>query len=165
MGRTIASRAKMLTARLEEVAEVLIAVIESVDERAWHHAPNPAVWSISKEADHVAEAALYHAWIVRSTIGETAGARRPVVERSRMTSERSRTEVAALIRERTDAASRLILRLSDEQLDRPTRPPRARNQRLAETIERVLIAHYDAHRQEIVAKLAAIGDGPPTSAS
>ena len=37
----------------------------------------------------------------------------------------------------------------------PTRPPRARSQVLAETIELVLIGHYDAHRDDIEAKRRA----------
>jgi hypothetical protein len=50
---------------------------------------------------------------------------------------------------------RLIRGLSDEQLDLETRPPRAGGQCLAETIERVLIGHYEVHRASIEAKLTA----------
>jgi hypothetical protein len=54
----------------------------------------------------------------------------------------------------------LVIGLTDEQLNLPTRPPRVRDQRLAETIELVLIGHYDTHRLSIEAKLRAMGDGP-----
>ena len=57
---------------------------------------------------------------------------------------------------RTDEGEALILGLTDEQLDLPTRPPRAREQRLAETIEGVLIDHVYNHRAEIEARLSAI---------
>ncbi len=48
---------------------------------------------------------------------------------------------------------RLLLDLTDAQLDLPTRPPRANAQILADTIDRVLIDHIDSHRAEIEAKL------------
>jgi hypothetical protein len=53
----------------------------------------------------------------------------------------------------TDEGARLIRSLADDQLDWPTRPPRARNGRLAETIALVLIGHDHGHRREIEAKL------------
>jgi hypothetical protein len=79
--------------------------------------------------------------------------------------------LAALLRERAESliaviepidadrweGASLILDLTHEQLDLPTRPPRARGQLLGETIERVLIGHYDTHRAEIEAKLRALG--------
>lgn len=102
---------------------------------------------------HVAEAAIYHQWIVRLTIGQAAASRRPAIERNRMTTHHSPREVVDLLNERTREGVRLLLDLTDEQLELPTRPPRARGQRLAETIERVLIGHYDTHRLEIEAKL------------
>ena len=43
--------------------------------------------------------------------------------------------------------------LSKEQLALPTRPSRARGEALAETIERVLVGHYDTHRRDIERKL------------
>jgi hypothetical protein len=92
---------------------------------------------------------------VRLTIDEKVSSRRPPIERTRMTSDRSPAEVIALIRERTDDGERLIRSLSDEQLGLPTKPPRARDQRLAETIELVLIGHHDVHRLEIESKLRA----------
>ena len=150
-------RGEDLAARLQRAADDLVAVVERIDDRRWRHLSPPAVWSVSKDAEHVADAAAYHQWIVRLTIGEKVSSQRPAIERKQMTTERSPAEVVALIRERTDAGARLLLALTDEQLDLPTRPPRARNQRLAETIELVLIDHYDGHRQEIEAKLRALG--------
>jgi hypothetical protein len=50
---------------------------------------------------------------------------------------------------------RLIAGLSDEQLQLPVRPPRARLRTLAQMIEDVLIGHYHAHRIAIEAKLRA----------
>ena len=145
-------RAEALATQLSQAADRLIAVVERIDERSWRQHSDPAVWSISKDAEHVADATVYHQWIVRMTIGEKVSSRRPAIERKRMTSDYSPPELAALIRERTDEGRRLIRGLSEEQLAMPTKPPRARDQRLAETIELVLIGHYDGHRAEIEAK-------------
>lgn len=153
------ARSKALAVRLHRASADLIAVVDRIDDRHWHAPPRPGVWSIGKEAEHVADAAVYHEWIVRLTMGEKVSPRRPGIERARMTSDRSRAEVVALIRERADAGARLLTGLTDEQLDRPTRPARARDQRLAETIELVLIGHYDVHRHEIEAKFAAAKNG------
>ncbi len=150
-------RAEALVAELQRAAGDLIAVVERIGDRDWRHQTDPAVWSISKDAEHVADATAYHQWIVRVTIGEKVSSRRPSIERKRMTSDLSPAQMVALIRERTDDGLRLLRSLTDEQLDLPTRPPRARNQGLAETIEQVLIGHYDGHRQEIESKLRALG--------
>ena len=144
-----------LAARLGEAASKLITVIERVQPDRWSAVPAPGVWSIGKEAEHVADAGAYHQWIVRQTIGEKVGSRRPPIERQRMTSALTPSEVIDQIKRRTDEGIHLITALTDAQLDLPTKPPRARNERLAETIQRVLIGHYDLHREEIEAKLAA----------
>ena len=153
------ARAEALASRLQQAATDLIAVIGQIDDAHWRRTPSAAVWSVSKDAEHVADAGVLHQWFVRLTIGEKVASRRPKIERTLMTSHRSRDEMVALIRERTQEGIRLIRSLTDEQLDLPTRPPRARNQRLAETIEAVLIDHYDGHRRDIEAKLAAINGG------
>ena len=43
--------------------------------------------------------------------------------------------------------------LTDEQLDLPTRPPRATARVLADAIDQILIEHIDSHRAEIEVKL------------
>jgi uncharacterized damage-inducible protein DinB len=156
MGRSAA-----LASRLDQAARDFIEVIERVDDGAWRRTPAPAVWSISKDAEHVAEASAYHQWIVRLTIGENVPRRKPVLERRRVTSELTPAEMVALIRERTDAGVAILRGLTDEQLALPTNPPRGRHRRLAETIEHVLIGHYDGHRADIESKLA----GPRTDDS
>lgn len=153
------ARADALAARLQRAATDLMSLILQIDEAQWRRTLEPAVWSVSKDAEHVADATVLHQWFVRLTIGEKVASRRPKVERTAMTSHRSPDELVALIRERTREGIRLIQGLTDEQLDLPTRPPRARNQRLAETIEAVLIDHYDGHRRDIEAKLAAMNSG------
>jgi uncharacterized damage-inducible protein DinB len=145
-----------LAARLREAAATLIAVVARIDDGHWRVVPSPGVWSIGKEAEHVAEAASYHQWIVRLTIGQEVSKRRPPIERNQMTTGRSPREVAELIRQRTDESVGLLLVLTDDQLDLLTRPPRARGQHLGATIERVLIGHYDTHRAAIEAKLSAL---------
>jgi hypothetical protein len=71
-----------------------------------------------------------------------------------MTTALLREQVVDLIRTRTEEGATLLGALTDEQLDLPTKPPRARNEPLADTIERVLIGHYEAHRLGIQDKLA-----------
>jgi uncharacterized damage-inducible protein DinB len=152
-GRGAPPRADLLAGRLRKAAAALIAVIEPIDLDRWGHVPAPGVWSAGKDAEHVADAAVYHQWIVRLTIGDAVSSRRPAIERDQLTTDRSPDQVVELIRARTEDGASLLLRLTDAQLDLPTKPPRAHGQLLAETIERVLIGHYDAHRAEIEAKL------------
>jgi uncharacterized damage-inducible protein DinB len=146
-------RAEALASRLEAAAADLIAVVERIDDGRWRQLPGPGVWSVSKDAEHIVDATLYHQWIVRMTIGEKVSSRRPSIERKRMESDLSPAEMVALIHERTDVGATLLRGLTDEQLDTPTKPPRARGQLLAETIDQVLIDHYHGHRKEIEAKL------------
>ena len=158
MGRTTTpGRGTALASRLRQAAADFVVVIQPIDDRRWRHVSAPGVWSISKDAEHVAEAAGYHEWIVRLTIGENVSSRRPPLERREMTSGLSPGDAVVIIRRRAEETGRLLLDLTDQQLDLPTRPPRARAQRLEETIDRVLIGHYNRHRFEIEAKLRAIG--------
>ncbi len=144
----------MLAAHLQEAAAGLISVLERIEPDRWSRVPGPSIWSVGKEAAHVAEANAYHQWIVRRTIGEHVSSSRPAIERLELTTRTTGPQAVDLIRERTEASAALISSLSDEQLAMPTRPPRARAQTLAETIERVLIGHYDAHRRDIERKLS-----------
>jgi uncharacterized damage-inducible protein DinB len=147
------SRSTTLAARLREASAALITVVETVDEDRWRDVPEPGVWSVGKEVEHVAEAAVYHQWIVRLTIGEKVASRRPPIERKQLTTDLSLREVVELVRQHTDEGERLLLELREAQLDLPTRPPRANAQPLGVTIERVLIGHYDTHRAAIETKL------------
>ena len=153
-------RAEKLAEDLGDAAEVLIAVLGDVPLDRWMHVPGPGVWSVGKDVEHLAEAAVYHQWIIRMTIGEPVPSRRPPLERSRLTTSLSPLDAVALLRQRTDESATLIRALTDEQLGLPTRPPRARDQGLAETIERVLIGHYRAHQDDIASKLG--GHEAPT---
>ena len=146
-----------LVERLREAAAALIALIEPIDDRRWRHIAKPGVWSIGKDAEHVADAAAYHQWIVRLTIGQKVSSRRPAIERKELTTRLAPSDATELIRQRTDEGARLIADMTDEQLRLPTRPPRAGAELLAGTIERVLIGHYDAHRADIEAKLRDLG--------
>lgn len=146
-------RASALATRLEEASARLIGVIGTVDDGQWRLVRQPGVWSISKDVEHVVEAASYHQWIVRLTIGENVPKRKPVLERRQMTSELSPGRAIEVLRDRTDVGLRLLRSLTDDQLDLEARPPRAKGQVLAETIEGVLIGHYDGHRADIETKL------------
>ena len=150
----------MLAARLNEAVAALIAVIEHIEPDRWRHIPAPGVWAIGKDAEHVIEAAGYHQWIVRLTIGQKVTSRKPVLERKQLTTDLSPAEAVALLRRRTEEGVELVLGLTDEQLSLPTRPPRARGQVLAETIELVLIDHHDGHRGDIEAKSHAFRESP-----
>jgi len=150
---TGSERAAALAARLLQAAADLVSVLEGIDEDRWRQVPTPGVWSISKDAEHVIEAAAYHQWIVRLTIGDRVPKRKPTLERLQMTSDLSPGAAVDLLRQWTEDGVRLLLELTDEQLDLVTRPPRARSPVLAETIERVLIGHYRVHAADIEAKL------------
>ena len=146
-------RAEALAARLRQAATSLVTVIDAIDDDRWRTVPEPGVWSISKEAEHVAEATVYHQWIVRLTIGQKVPSRRPALERSQMTSNLSRSEAVELIDQRVEVSVRLILDLTDAQLNLPTRPPRANAPALSITVDRVLIGHFETHRAAIEAKV------------
>ena len=148
-------RATKLEADLHAAAGALISVLQRIEPEQWVHVPGSSVWSVGKDAAHVAEAALYHQWIVGRTIGQKVSSRRPAIERQKLTTSMTAQQVIDLILERTAEGAALISSLSDEQLALPTRPPRARAQALADTIVLVLIGHYDAHRRGIEQKLRA----------
>ena len=150
-------RAAELAARLRHAASELIAVVAEIEPDHWQHVPAPGVWAIGKDAEHVIDATDYHVWIVRRTLGQRVSSRRPVLERRRLTTELSPREAVERLRRRSAEGAALIAGLTDVQLDLPTQPPRGRDQRLGETIERVMIGHYEAHRAEIVAKDRALG--------
>jgi uncharacterized damage-inducible protein DinB len=149
------SRAAAFATRLWEASERLVAMIEPIDDARWRHVPEPGVWSVGKEAEHVAEAAAYHQWILRLTIGEKVFSRRPVIERKLMVSELSPAKAVELLRRRADEGARLLAGLDETQLDLPTKPPRANAQLLAQTIDLVLVGHYEVHRVSIMDKLGA----------
>ena len=148
-----ATRAGKLETDLRVASGALVSLLEPIDPERWSHVPGTSEWSIGKDAVHVAEAAVYHQWIVRLTIGENVSSRRPAMERRQLTTAMTAPQALELIRQRTDEGAALISGLTDEQLTLPTRPTRARGQALADTIEKVLIAHYDAHRRDIERKL------------
>lgn len=151
------ARAHALAEALNAALDRLVATVAAADPARWSVVPAPETWSIGKEVEHVAEAAAYHQWIVRLTIGEKVASRIPVLERSRMTTALAPAVALELLAQRHDEGVRLIGGLSDEQLDLPTRPPRGKNELLAETIRRVLIGHVDQHEAEIRAKAQASG--------
>jgi hypothetical protein len=113
------------------------------------------VWSVGKDVEHLAEAAVYHQWIIRMTTGHHVSSRRPRLERDHLTTTLSPRDAIDLLQQRTEEGASIIRTLTDEQLDLPTRPPRARNQALAEMVERVLIGHYRAHHDDIASKLGS----------
>jgi uncharacterized damage-inducible protein DinB len=154
--RAGSNRAAGLAAQLRAASDRLIAVIEPIDGDRWRRVPGPGVWSVGREAEHVAEATVYHQWIVRLTIGEKVSSRRPVLERKQLTPNHSPAGAVELLRQRTGEGVHLLSSLTDAQLDLPTRPPRARGWLLAQTIELVLIDHFDGHRGSILEKLRMI---------
>jgi hypothetical protein len=153
--------AATLEAALSIAASDLLSVLQRIGPEHWTRVPGPSVWSIGKDAAHVAEAAVYHQWIVRLTIGEATSSGRPVIERRELTTAMTPVQTMALIRTRTDEGAALIARLGDDALALATRPPRAGSQTLADTIELVLIDHYRVHRRDIERKLRALelGEG------
>jgi hypothetical protein len=151
-------RSAALAERLRSSAAALVDLVADVDDDAWACVSAAGVWSVGKEVEHVAEAVAYHEWIVRRTIGERVGSRRPPIERDRLTALGSARETLELLRGRTDEGVRLILGLTDRELDLPTRPPRAHRERLATTIERVMVGHHEVHRASIEIKILGLRD-------
>jgi hypothetical protein len=151
-GSAQSPRGAALGEQLRQAAEALIGVVQTIAPERWMNVPRPGVWSVGKDAEHVADAAEYHQWIVSLSLGQKVPAR-PRIERARLTAQQSQGDIIELLRERTDAALMLIAGLSDDQLDLPVRPPRARSPTLEQMIEQVLIGHYHTHRREIEAKL------------
>jgi hypothetical protein len=158
------ARAAALVAQLGATAEALIATVERIEPGHWQRVPRPGVWSPGKDAEHVAEGAMYHQWIVRHTLGQRVG-ERPRIERERLTAQLAQADVVDLLRQCTAASVGLIEPLTDAQLDLPTRPPRARPRALAEMIEGQLIGHYAVHQREIEAKLSQARRRPPGAAA
>jgi uncharacterized damage-inducible protein DinB len=122
------SRAATLAADLNAAAASLVSVVQRIEPEWWTHVPGASVWSVGKDAAHVAEAAVYHQWIVRLTIGQKVSSRRPGIERQELATTMTADEVVDLIRQRTAEGVALISSLSDAQLALPTRPPRAQGE-------------------------------------
>lgn len=148
-------RAAPLVKQLRSESSRLVALVESVPPDRWLRVPSPGVWSPSKDAEHVADAALYHQWIVRSTLRHKVSSNRPTIERMQLRAQRSQPEVIALIRARTAQSIELISALTPDDLELASRPPRNPPRTLADIIERVMIGHYRAHAADIAAKLDA----------
>ena len=148
------SRARALVERLRQVSEALIGLVGAIESERWMNVPRPRVWSAGKEAEHVADGAAYHQWIVRCSLGQKVPAR-PRIARAQLTAQRSQRDVVDLLVQRTNDSVALIAGLSDKQLDLPARPLRARAPTLAQMIANVLIGHYEVHHTEIEAKLRA----------
>ena len=145
-------RAGVLAARLGEAVRSVIDVIAALDPPVWSRVPAPGVWSIGKDAEHIIEAGGYHLWIVRVTIGTAPSSRRPKIERARLVTDLSPREAIDQLDLHVAATAALIRALTDEQLDLPTRPPRAGAPSLDWAIDQILIAHVDSHRDQIEAK-------------
>src|SRR5262245_44122506 len=152
-GHPGSTRAASLASGLDEAAQSLIVVIESIDPETWMRVPAPGVWSVGKDVDHVIEAIAFHRWIVELTIGRAIASKRPRLERKELTSALSPADAALAVRKATDVSRALILGLTDDQLALTTKPPKAGSPSLATTIEGMLIHHYDTHRADIEAKL------------
>jgi hypothetical protein len=148
------SRATALVDRLRQVSEALIGLVGAIESERWMNVPGPGVWSAGKEAEHVADGAAYHQWIVRCSLGQKVPPR-PRIERAQLTARRSQRDVVDLLVQRTNDSLALIAGLSDQQLDLPARPPRTRSPTLAQMIANVLIGHYEVHHRDIEAKLHA----------
>ena len=151
-GSNESSRAAVLVKQLRHVSELLIDLVGSIEPDRWMHVPRSGVWSPGKDAEHVADGAAYHQWLVRRSLGQRVPAS-PRIERLQLTAQRSKPDVIDLLRQRTNDSVALIAGLSDEQLDLPARPPRVQAPTLAAMIEKVLIGHYAVHRAAIEAKL------------
>ena len=142
-----------LAAELRAACEALVGCLEAIDPARWSLISDASTWSIGKDAEHVAEAAGYHLWIVRRTIGQRVASQRPRLERSHLTTPLTIPEAVGRLRARTEEGRALIEALGPAELSLPTRPARAGDETLGVTIERVLIGHYGTHQRDIERKL------------
>jgi kynurenine formamidase len=150
----MSERAVHLANQLREAGAALIRTVSEVDDAHWARVPVEGVWSAGKDAEHLSQGAVYHQWLVRTALGETlergAGTQRDV-----MTALLSRSEVLAVLQQRTEDNARLLESLSDEQLARPA-PPLS-SDGLARTVQQLIegqmIRHYREHQWNIEAKL------------
>lgn len=110
------ARATKLVADLHAAAAALIKNLERIEPERWSQVPAPSVWSVGKDAAHVAEAAVYHQWIVRLTIGQKVSSRRPAIERTELITTMTAKEAVHLIRQHTEEGVALVSSLSDEEL-------------------------------------------------
>ena len=141
-------RAVALVEQLRDASEALIAVIERIEPERWVHVPAAGVWSPSKDAEHVAEGAAYHQWIVRLSLGQRVGAR-PGIERGLVIAQRSQREVVDLPRRTTEEGALLVGGLSDQQLDLPA--PATSSAAASLALTRVQMAGQEG-------KLGSVGD-------
>src|SRR5438105_6212429 len=93
------SRATALVERLRQVSEALIGLVGAIESERWMNMPRPGVWSARKEAEHVADGAAYHLWIVRGGLGQKVPAR-PRIARGQLTAQRSQRNVVDLLVQR-----------------------------------------------------------------
>ncbi|HLZ26749.1 MAG TPA: DinB family protein [Chloroflexota bacterium] len=148
-------RAAVLTQHVRAAGAALIHTVAQVDDADWGRVVEDGVWSPGKDAEHVTQGAAYHQWLVRTTaLGDTSE-RTATTQRDIMVARLPKSEVLALLQQRTDQSARLVESLSDEQLDLPAPrfgpdgPPRT----VAQMIEGQMIRHYYEHRENIEAKL------------
>jgi uncharacterized damage-inducible protein DinB len=69
-------RARALAGHTRRAAARLADVVATIGDAPRHRVPAPGAPSIGREAEHVAQAADDHAWIVRLTIGDQVSPRR-----------------------------------------------------------------------------------------
>jgi hypothetical protein len=141
-----------LVARLVVVSDAIIDLVAGTDPGTWDRSPGPGVWSAGKESEHVAEALPLHLWFVRRSLRQRAGTR-PTIERDTLTTDRSPLEVAERIRQERDTAIAVIAPLTDPELELPSNPPRGRDDRVAELIERIVIGHLETHHAALTRRL------------
>jgi hypothetical protein len=147
-----AGSAARLSQELQDALVALLVVVETISEEQWVRVPAPGVWSIGKDAEHVADGNVLHLFVVRQSLHHR-GLKRPPIERANLVTNRTRTEVISLLQQQTASSVALLASLSDADLALPTRPPRPRARTIADMIEQVMIGHYHVHRRSIEEKL------------
>lgn len=146
------SRASALADGLDAASLALTTLLERIDVDAWLAVPDPGVWSIGKEAEHVADGSVSHQWRVRLSIGQAKASQGPTIERRVLTSRASPADTIDLIRRTLAQAATLVRSLTDAQLDLPAKPPTGRPHSMAVAVEG-MIQHVHHHRAEIESKL------------
>jgi len=144
------SSGRELAATLRDVAARLMATIEGIDPEAWDRLRKPGEWSPGKDAEHVTDALTLHFARVCGALG-LVHPEAPTIERAQLTASRTRDDILAALRVRSEQAATVIEAQTDVQLRIVDRTSRS----VGEIIERPLIRHLDHHREEIERKLRA----------
>ena len=154
-----------LTQRLNLAIADLVRMVERMDERQWRLISREEGWRVGSIVNHVSLALVFHAdMILRIASGRELGATtmRDIHEINRTNAVDAppilREDTLDQLRRHGQRVSRVIQRLSPEQLERSAALPLFDGQVFTtlELINAVVIGHVEAHSRSVRATLAGV---------